>query len=164
MRVYGVSQSSGVERRSFWSIALNFYKGNTLVWRRRAEDEIRASGLAYTSPHAAHTAASARAQPGRARSTTYSIRKATPQVNRPRLGAALAGAPYARLGPPGIRKAGGPRRRCSGVYRRQRRFVQRSRNDGCLQWAVMTYWPIVLISAAAGMVVLVAMLVLLGRD
>jgi hypothetical protein len=31
-----------------------------------------------------------------------------------------------------------------------------------LQWAVMTYWPIVLISAAGGMVVL-AVLVLLRR-
>jgi hypothetical protein len=33
-----------------------------------------------------------------------------------------------------------------------------------LQWAVMTYWPIVLISAAGGMVVLLAMLALLRRD
>jgi uncharacterized protein YbjT (DUF2867 family) len=40
--------SSGVNARSIWSVALNMYKGNTLVWRRRAEDEIRASGLPYT--------------------------------------------------------------------------------------------------------------------
>ena len=40
--------SSGVGSRSFWTLALNLYKGNTLVWRKRAEDEIRASGLAYT--------------------------------------------------------------------------------------------------------------------
>jgi hypothetical protein len=40
--------ASGVERQSFWSLALNLYKGNTLRWRRRAEAEIRASGLPYT--------------------------------------------------------------------------------------------------------------------
>ena len=40
--------SSSVGTRSFWTFSLNLYKGNTLVWRRRAEDEIRASGLAYT--------------------------------------------------------------------------------------------------------------------
>lgn len=40
--------ASGVNSRSFAAIALNIYKGNTLVWRRRAEDEIRASGLDYT--------------------------------------------------------------------------------------------------------------------
>jgi uncharacterized protein YbjT (DUF2867 family) len=40
--------ASGVGRPSFWSVALNIYKGNTLVWRRRAEDAIRESGLAYT--------------------------------------------------------------------------------------------------------------------
>ena len=33
---------------SFWTFSLNLYKGNTLVWRRRAEDEIRSSGLEYT--------------------------------------------------------------------------------------------------------------------
>ena len=33
-----------------------------------------------------------------------------------------------------------------------------------IQWRVMTYWPVVLISAAGGMVVLLAMLVLLRRD
>ena len=40
--------SSGVGTRSFWTFALNLYKGNTLVWRAKAEDAIRASGLAYT--------------------------------------------------------------------------------------------------------------------
>jgi len=40
--------ASGVARASFWSIALNIYKGNTLKWRRRAESAIRASGLPYT--------------------------------------------------------------------------------------------------------------------
>jgi uncharacterized protein YbjT (DUF2867 family) len=40
--------ASGVGRPSFWSIALNIYKGNTLVWRRRAETAIRESGLPYT--------------------------------------------------------------------------------------------------------------------
>jgi uncharacterized protein YbjT (DUF2867 family) len=40
--------ASGVHLRSFWTLSLNLYKGNTLVWRRRAEDEIRGSGLQYT--------------------------------------------------------------------------------------------------------------------
>lgn len=40
--------SSGVTGRSFATFALNLYKGNTLVWRRRAEDAIRGSGLDYT--------------------------------------------------------------------------------------------------------------------
>jgi uncharacterized protein YbjT (DUF2867 family) len=40
--------SSGVNAPSFWSACLNLYKGNTLVWRRRAEDAIRGSGLPYT--------------------------------------------------------------------------------------------------------------------
>src|SRR5262245_8375770 len=40
--------ASGVTTRSVSSVLLNLYKGNTLVWRRRAEDAIRASGLAYT--------------------------------------------------------------------------------------------------------------------
>ncbi len=38
----------GVTRHSFESIALNLIKGRTLVWRRRAEDEIRGSGVDYT--------------------------------------------------------------------------------------------------------------------
>ena len=40
--------SSGVGQHSFWTWALNFYKGNTLEWRERAEAAIRASGAAYT--------------------------------------------------------------------------------------------------------------------
>ena len=40
--------SSGVTGHSFATRALNLYKGNTLVWRRRAEDAIRTSGLDYT--------------------------------------------------------------------------------------------------------------------
>ena len=40
--------SSGVGSRSFWALALNIYKGNTLAWRERAETLIRASGLSYT--------------------------------------------------------------------------------------------------------------------
>ena len=32
----------------FSARCLNLWKGNTLVWRHRAEDEIRASGLNYT--------------------------------------------------------------------------------------------------------------------
>jgi len=40
--------SSGVLTRSFWTFCLNAYKGNTLIWRRRAEDKIRVSGLDYT--------------------------------------------------------------------------------------------------------------------
>ncbi len=40
--------SSGVARRSLASVCLNLYKGNTLVWRRRAEQAIRESGLSYT--------------------------------------------------------------------------------------------------------------------
>jgi uncharacterized protein YbjT (DUF2867 family) len=40
--------ASGVGQRSFWTMALNIYKGNTLAWRGRAESAIRASGLGYT--------------------------------------------------------------------------------------------------------------------
>ena len=40
--------SSGVSTRSWLAACLNLYKGNTLVWRRRAEDAIRGSGLDYT--------------------------------------------------------------------------------------------------------------------
>ena len=40
--------SSGVTSRSFFAWALNVYKGNTLVWRRRAEDAIRDTALNYT--------------------------------------------------------------------------------------------------------------------
>jgi uncharacterized protein YbjT (DUF2867 family) len=40
--------ASGGGMPSFWATALNLYKGNTRVWRRRAEGEIRESGLDYT--------------------------------------------------------------------------------------------------------------------
>ena len=40
--------SSGGATRSLMSACLNLYKGNTLVWRRRAEDAIRGSRLDYT--------------------------------------------------------------------------------------------------------------------
>jgi uncharacterized protein YbjT (DUF2867 family) len=40
--------ASGTGRRSFWTLALNLYKGNTLEWRARAETLIRTSGLPYT--------------------------------------------------------------------------------------------------------------------
>jgi uncharacterized protein YbjT (DUF2867 family) len=38
----------GVMRHSLAAIALNLIKGRTLVWRQRAEEEIRRSGLDYT--------------------------------------------------------------------------------------------------------------------
>src|SRR5262245_17029698 len=40
--------ASGTAASSVWAMALNLYKRNTLVWRRRAEAEIRASILPYT--------------------------------------------------------------------------------------------------------------------
>ena len=40
--------ASGATRRSLAAVALNLYKGNTLRWRYRAEEGIRASGLDYT--------------------------------------------------------------------------------------------------------------------
>ena len=40
--------SSGVGGRSIWTWMLNTYKGNTLHWRLRAEEAIRASGADYT--------------------------------------------------------------------------------------------------------------------
>jgi uncharacterized protein YbjT (DUF2867 family) len=40
--------ASGGTTPSLNTIFLNLYKGNTLAWRRRAEDAIRASGLDYT--------------------------------------------------------------------------------------------------------------------
>ena len=40
--------SLGVTTPSLSAALLNFLKGNTLAWRRRAEAEIRASGLDYT--------------------------------------------------------------------------------------------------------------------
>ena len=40
--------SSGLTSSSLATRCLNLWKGNTLIWRRLAEDEIRASGLEYT--------------------------------------------------------------------------------------------------------------------
>lgn len=40
--------SSGVAIPSLSTACLNLWKGNTLMWRRRVEREIRASGVAYT--------------------------------------------------------------------------------------------------------------------
>jgi uncharacterized protein YbjT (DUF2867 family) len=40
--------SSGVTTPSVFAACLNLWKGNTLIWRRRVEGEIRASGLEYT--------------------------------------------------------------------------------------------------------------------
>ena len=40
--------SSGLTTPSILATCLNLWKGNTLVWRRRVEEEIRASGLDYT--------------------------------------------------------------------------------------------------------------------
>jgi uncharacterized protein YbjT (DUF2867 family) len=40
--------SSGVTIPSLSATLLNLYKGKTLTWRQRAEEEIRASGLDYT--------------------------------------------------------------------------------------------------------------------
>ena len=42
----------GTTRRSALGFLLNLIKGNTLHWRRRAEEEIRRSGLDYTVVHA----------------------------------------------------------------------------------------------------------------
>jgi uncharacterized protein YbjT (DUF2867 family) len=39
--------SIGVTRKSLFAFGLNVWKGNTLLWRRRAEDAIRSSGLDY---------------------------------------------------------------------------------------------------------------------
>jgi uncharacterized protein YbjT (DUF2867 family) len=40
--------ASGVTSRSLLAICLNLYKGNTLVWRRRAEEAIRESAIDYS--------------------------------------------------------------------------------------------------------------------
>lgn len=40
--------SVGITTPSLWSVLLNLYKSNTLVWRRKVEDHIRASGVDYT--------------------------------------------------------------------------------------------------------------------
>ncbi len=40
--------SSGLTTPSLFATCLNLWKGNTLIWRRRVEEQIRASGLDYT--------------------------------------------------------------------------------------------------------------------
>jgi uncharacterized protein YbjT (DUF2867 family) len=45
--------SIGVTRKSPFVFGLNLWKGNTIVWRRRAEDAIRGSGFDYTIVRAA---------------------------------------------------------------------------------------------------------------
>jgi uncharacterized protein YbjT (DUF2867 family) len=45
--------SIGVTRKSFFAWCLNVWKGNTLLWRRRAEDAIRSSGFDYCIVRAA---------------------------------------------------------------------------------------------------------------
>ncbi len=45
--------SIGVTRKSVFVVGLNIWKGNTILWRRRAEDAIRSSGLDYTIVRAA---------------------------------------------------------------------------------------------------------------
>jgi uncharacterized protein YbjT (DUF2867 family) len=45
--------SIGVTRKSVFALGLNAWKGNTMLWRRRAEDAIRSSGLDYTIVRAA---------------------------------------------------------------------------------------------------------------
>jgi len=40
--------SSGLTTPSFFATCLNLWKGNTLIWRRRVEEQIRTSGLNYT--------------------------------------------------------------------------------------------------------------------
>ena len=45
--------SIGVTRQSMFASVLNVWKGNTLLWRPRAEEAIRASGLDYAIVRAA---------------------------------------------------------------------------------------------------------------
>jgi uncharacterized protein YbjT (DUF2867 family) len=45
--------SIGVRRKSMFIVAVNIWKGNTMLWRRQAEDAIRASGFDYTIVRAA---------------------------------------------------------------------------------------------------------------
>ena len=45
--------SIGVTQSSVFGTGLNLWKGNTLIWRRRAEDAIRSSGLDYAIVRAA---------------------------------------------------------------------------------------------------------------
>jgi uncharacterized protein YbjT (DUF2867 family) len=45
--------SIGVTRKSLFASGLNAWKGNTILWRRRAEDAIRSSGFDYAIVRAA---------------------------------------------------------------------------------------------------------------
>lgn len=45
--------SIGVTRKSLFVFGLNIWKGNTILWRHRAEEAIRSSGLDYTIVRAA---------------------------------------------------------------------------------------------------------------
>ena len=45
--------SIGVTRQSLFALGLNIWKGNTFLWRRRAEDAIRSSGFDYCIVRAA---------------------------------------------------------------------------------------------------------------
>jgi hypothetical protein len=45
--------SIGVTRQSLFVTGLNIWKGNTILWRRRAEDAVRSSGFDYTIVRAA---------------------------------------------------------------------------------------------------------------
>jgi uncharacterized protein YbjT (DUF2867 family) len=45
--------SIGIARKSLFVLGLNIWKGNTIHWRRRAEDAIRSSGFDYTVVRAA---------------------------------------------------------------------------------------------------------------
>lgn len=44
----------GVTRSSLFGTALNLFKRNVMKWRRRAEDEIRSSGIDYTIVRVGH--------------------------------------------------------------------------------------------------------------
>jgi uncharacterized protein YbjT (DUF2867 family) len=71
----------GTTRVSIASLGLNLIKGNTLRWRRRAEEAIRASGLAYTIVHAGILA---NAPPGKRR--VYVAQEGYPMSLRYRIG------------------------------------------------------------------------------
>ena len=45
--------SIGVTRKSLFAFGLNLWKGNTIVWRRRAEEALRSCGFDYTIVRAA---------------------------------------------------------------------------------------------------------------
>jgi hypothetical protein len=61
-------------------------------------------------------------------------------------------------------KAIGIRERCGSGFRflPQRRFARSLPNDVALHSAVMIYWPVLLISAAGGMLLVLAVLVRRG--